>query len=836
MRVSLLLSGSGVEDVELVLIETSELILYIKGKPFHEQYSNLNAYRKMKIDDRMQFSVDEGLSVERVLVFDVNKTELVPAENQKHRPIFFENGVYQLVVTSKKGRNLSFHHENQLMKKSVGLVGVGSNKLLMGNLHFLNEIGFSTFEILDGDQLLLKVTIEVFPSKLDYKKDYRDLLDEVNKEIYNLAFHFIKKTYMEASITTSTTPTWAEFYRILDVHFTKFMKAIRRIETQPHHELTTTYQKSRGDRLRRLDSYGRNYLRKRPHLFLEVNNGININQKNVMPTHGMMIKKTLTCDTLENRFVKWMINRLINKLDDLYNKLTLTRGYYDTQPNKWLLAKITGMRNQLKLKVQEHFWRKIGNLDRSVMSLVIQMAPGYRDAFQIYLIVSRGLNLNSSFYKMSVKDVAVLYEYWTFLKLGQILSKKYKSISNNIIKVNRDGLFVNLDKTSSASWLFEHPVTSEKINLHFQRSVQKLPTVTQKPDTTLSIEKKGKDFSYNYIFDAKYRMVFAEINNDYKIPVPLEEDINTMHRYRDALVVKHRGPYEREAFGAYVLFPGFNEEDYKNHLFYNSINEVNIGGLPFLPNTTRLVEQFIENLIEKSPEEIVKEGILPRGTREDWISSLDERVMVVNVKNSEDYRSFKNERYFALPINQLRKGWQEAKYIALYIPKGISNEYNGVYYYSKIEEIQIISGSEVHNFKFEKETEYAYFKLKAWDSLGQVIRPVQYGISVYALTTLNTLKYSSELPELFMKSNEEVTLWRMLRRISNRIEIHLDDTELDNASNITYLNLQNIDIQINHSNNTLEIENNNSKKVLEIKDLENQPSKVFKVIIGMLEN
>ena len=64
------------------------------------------------------------------------------------------------------------------------------------------------------------------------------------------------------------------------------------------------------------------------------------------------------------------------------------------------------------------------------------------------------------------------------------------------------------------------------------------------------------------------------------------------------------GPYERTAFGAYVLFPWSDEDIYQEHHFYKSINEVNIGALPFLPNATDLVEQFVERLIEKSPEEI----------------------------------------------------------------------------------------------------------------------------------------------------------------------------------------------------------------------------------------
>ncbi len=60
---------------------------------------------------------------------------------------------------------------------------------------------------------------------------------------------------------------------------------------------------------------------------------------------------------------------------------------------------------------------------------------------------------------------------------------------------------------------------------------------------------------------------------------------------------------------------GTKREAYENHPFYKSIEKVNIGGFPFLPNATRLVEQFLDHLIEKSPEEIIREGILPRGTK-----------------------------------------------------------------------------------------------------------------------------------------------------------------------------------------------------------------------------
>ncbi len=46
-------------------------------------------------------------------------------------------------------------------------------------------------------------------------------------------------------------------------------------------------------------------------------------------------------------------------------------------------------------------------------------------------------------------------------------------------------------------------------------------------------------------------------------------------------------------------FPLGLKRDIGNTNFFKSIEEVNIGGLPFLPSTTKLVEELIENIVEK---------------------------------------------------------------------------------------------------------------------------------------------------------------------------------------------------------------------------------------------
>ncbi|QWH14895.1 DUF2357 domain-containing protein [Bacillus mycoides] len=806
------LSGSN-NEIELVKIETEELSLTIKGNPYHEKYESLKEYQAMNTDEMMHFHVDG--KAESVSIFDARWQRL--DEWNEHPPIFFENRSYQLVVVPKKNQQLSFYHEHPGFRKQVSSIQMGSLHVLMGNLSFPNEVGNTTFEIKGEKDTLLTVTFEVFPSKLDYKDDYRALLDEVNDEIYNLAFHLLKRTYLGASAIYATNPSKSEFYRILNDSFERFMKSIFHIKRQPHHTLMTRHQLVRGEKIRKLDSVGMNYLRKRPHL---------LQGEDSIPTKGITAYKEVSYDTLENRFVKWMIQRVVHKIDDLLKALEPKSRYTRGVTDEDLLERVKNMKYRMKNELNDPFWRGIGKLDRSVFSLVIQMAAGYRDAYQIFLMLSRGLTLRGQIFKMSVKDVARLYEYWTYLKLGQILSEKYIPLHQDVIQVKQDGLYVTLDESKTAKRTFKHPETEEVIELYFQKRNSGLPTVTQKPDTMLAIEKKGKSYQYQYIFDAKYRIDFAEkphYKRQYGTPGPMEEDINTMHRYRDALVVEQEGPFERTAYGAYVLFPWNQEEEYENHPFYKSIEKVNIGGFPFLPNATRLVEQFLDHLIEKSPEEIIREGILPRGTKEEWDSSLEEKVLVGSAKTESDYETYRKNGVYHLPITQLKPGWQEAKYIALYAPKKWHGETGGIQYVAKIKHIQM-----------QQNDEYVHFELEPWKKLDHPIRPVGYGIRTYTITTMSLLKEVQELPELFMKSKEERTLWKTLRRFTKQVKVELDHNNLDEASSIKSYYVQDVQIWVDYENEVVMVGRDGRVKEVSLELVVGRGSVLFKEVLEVL--
>ncbi|WP_017210685.1 nuclease domain-containing protein [Clostridium beijerinckii] len=169
--------------------------------------------------------------------------------------------------------------------------------------------------------------------------------------------------------------------------------------------------------------------------------------------------------------------------------------------------------------------------------------------------------------------------------------------------------------------------------------------------------------SYKFIFDAKYKIdTSPEYIEAYGSVGPKEEDINTMHRYRDAIVYDYNkdkllerkdkiknpvGAINNCIFGAFVLFPYDNEEEFKNHKFYRSIEEVNIGAIPFLPSTTNLMEDFLDEIIDESSYSSYERAIEPVG-KEDYLkdeyfkqrtnvsrASLNREVLVGSLKGRE---------------------------------------------------------------------------------------------------------------------------------------------------------------------------------------------------------
>jgi len=85
-----------------------------------------------------------------------------------------------------------------------------------------------------------------------------------------------------------------------------------------------------------------------------------------------------------------------------------------------------------------------------------------------------------------------------------------------------------------------------------------------------------------------------------------------------------------------------------------------------------------------------------------------------------------------------------------------------------------------------------------------------------------------------MKTKEEVALWRMHRRVSDRVQFDLDARYLDQATRIERYRVKNITFELNHEQRKIVANIGDSSLEIYLKDILNQSSGVFKEILKII--
>jgi predicted component of viral defense system (DUF524 family) len=261
--------------------------------------------------------------------------------------------------------------------------------------------------------------IEIFPSKMDYKKDYEQILQDVNEQVYNLSFDFLRKTYHLSGLKETQHQSLTEFFTILQHIFAQLVEAIERIKHVPHHRLYKEQLIRDAGKVKKADKSNIKFPQARPHFMMENEKRglVEAEGKKYLPTKLIETKGKIDFDTAENRFVKWTLERIHSKLRLLKVRLAAKDRTYDPLLNK----RIDQMQAHIGRLLQLDFLRDAGPMKNMSVTLVLQMAAGYREAYRYYLILMKGLAIQSDSFRLSTKDLAQLYEYWCFLKIHQLL-------------------------------------------------------------------------------------------------------------------------------------------------------------------------------------------------------------------------------------------------------------------------------------------------------------------------------------------------------------------------------------------------------------------------------
>ena len=501
---------------------------------------------------------------------------------------------------------------NDRVVKSAG--EQNGHVFLAGSLTFADSVGKTHLEIRDGsNKLLFQLNTEVFPQKMDYKSDYRAMMAEITQIISNLTYDVLKDTYHKAKPKPSGQVTDNEWWNILDALFENLLLNLGVIKRMAKHEIQTSNVVLPVDQIRHASKHQVEWFRKNRKYSNKKNVGLRV--RNEWFTHAPSKRKFVTYDTWENRFVAWAIKGLVKQLSQFYKNILLQLPFEQSGPYKPLLGRVKKHQSRLQSILHDSPFNEVGEFEkRSHFSTSLTRGSGYRDFFYLYILLTRGLELSGeSLFKIEQKNISTLYEYWCYLKLVQIV-KEQNQLSleyQDLIKVQANRTRVALSKGQNSKIIFKDNATGKTTTLfynkEFKRDQKKIYTFNQQPDISICFYKNGYEKPFWYLLDAKYRFEDKKYEEDTSFNVP-QDAIGQLHRYRDAILhsASSDTTYRKaiKNLGGVLLYPyPLKEEGFKENQFYRSLRDINIGALPFLPGKTKLLCEFLQNLMNKSPEE-----------------------------------------------------------------------------------------------------------------------------------------------------------------------------------------------------------------------------------------
>ena len=498
-----------------------------------------------------------------------------------------EGCTYEYELVSDNKRTYQFMTEDEIVRFSHSPRHPNAGTLKTGIY-----VGSLSLAIRDTelDCEIAKVNIEIKSVKAEYRTDYRKMLEDITAYYTDLVLMqgspVTQKLEIDNDTPQQTLYQRYAFVRSI-VESSAFQEAINKIVASPVRKWEETIVERNVSNVKRLS-------RRNMHQIASSRDRIPVyNGDEIGLPHGLnSVPRTLTVaykrDTLdnqENQFVKFVLRSFSSFCSELRGK---------KNANDRLKAEIDKTMDVLNGHLSTLFFKQVSMPSQlNLNSPVLQRKEGYREILQAWLMFDLAAKLSwkggDNVYEAGKRNVAVLYEYWVFFKLLEVISRVFDidPVSvNKLVKTDADR--INLEIQQGKMTMIEglYDAGSRKFNVRFYynrtfahtQEDEELDksgswTMNMRPDYTLSIwpgeisidQAEREDLIVHIHFDAKYRVnkidlgVDDSMNDEQMSEALLNEkkeqeegiykraDLLKMHAYKDAI---------RRTSGAYILYPG----------------------------------------------------------------------------------------------------------------------------------------------------------------------------------------------------------------------------------------------------------------------------------------
>lgn len=175
--------------------------------------------------------------------------------------------------------------------------------------------------------------------------------------------------------------------------------------------------------------------------------------------------------------------------------------------------------------------------------------------------------------------------------------------------------------------------------------------------------------------------------------------------------------------------------------------------------------------------------------------------MIVNVKDKNHFKQYKENLFYHIPIAALSKLRPEVEYLAFYQSKATFGEYGGIRYYGKIKSCREYLREECVELKVRAGTEKDIYLRIDLEELKEVnkIEPIQFGTRLISYTTMYLLKNSENTQELKLGNSLELEVYKIMKKISKDKNLEIkkisskvknDEEEIINEYSIGGINIK----------------------------------------------
>lgn len=509
-------------------------------------------------------------------------------------------------------------------------------------------------------RVIATVAIEVRSAKLSYRSDYRTMLDSVASWMTDLLLELRAPSAARMiSVDSTGSPSIVQqfsFLRHLLVS-ERFRGAIETILTNPHERTEGSHEVVRIEKIRNVrPSVARQLLTAQPRALLPETHPLAARLKS-LPYRVNVERTRWTSNTPENRFVKFVLSSFLTMLGDMAAKIKKSKSLSDRR----LTTEIQTLSIEIEHYLSRSFFDDLQSIDFVPMSsAVMQRRPGYRELLRFWIKFNATAALTwqggEDVFGGGKRSVATLYEYWTFIKLLDLVCSKFnvpRTALSDLIEKTRDGFGFKLraGKHTPIEGTFNAHKRTFAFKLSFNRTFTRLPmegdkesesnypaagswTRWMRPDCTLTLwpsecdsEEAAEHLELltHIHFDAKYKVknvkeLFGQkdeegedaegedvespetckaINDDIDEELLAREPTKTVRasKREDLLKMHAYRDAIRRTDGAYILYPG------TERIMWRQFHELlpGLGAFPIAPGDDKAFDalsSFIDDVIK----------------------------------------------------------------------------------------------------------------------------------------------------------------------------------------------------------------------------------------------